>query len=131
MSTIRARAIARAALKYALAKSVSQSLRADAGERRGRRGRNAGAADAAGRRAAEQLLAALLRAYAVLSERADTRSWNAVPDEIWLTELDLPVGVHGVELAFRAGDGRVVRTQRASVRARPDRRSFLIVRTLQ
>jgi hypothetical protein len=131
MLTIRARAIARAALKYALAKSVSQSLRADAGGRRGRRGRSAGAADEAGRRAAEQLLAALLRAYAVLSERADTRSWSAVPDEIWLTELDLPVGVHGVELAFRAGDGRLVRTQRASVRARPDRRSFLIVRTLQ
>jgi hypothetical protein len=76
-------------------------------------------------------VAALLRVYAVLSERADTRSWSAVPDEIWLAELDLPIGVHGIELAFRAADGRVVETRRASVRARPGRRTFLIVRTLQ
>lgn len=131
MLTIRARAIARAALKYALAKSVHEALREDAGGWRGRRGRNAEAADEAGWRAVEELLAALLRAYAVLSERADTRSWSAVPDEIWLAELDLPVGVHGVELAFRAEDGRILQTQRASVRARHDRRSFLIVRTLQ
>ena len=85
----------------------------------------------ASQRALEQLLAALLRAYAVLSERADTRSWSVVPDEIWLAEIDLPVGVHGVELAFRAEDGRIVQTQRVSVRARYGRRSFLIVRTLQ
>jgi hypothetical protein len=131
MLSIRARAIARAALKYAVAKSVSEALRGDARGRHGRRGRYAGAADEAGRRALEELVAALLRAYAVLSERADTRSWSAVPDEIWLTELDLPVGVHGVELVFRARDGRIVQTQRASVRARRDQRSFLIVRTLR
>jgi hypothetical protein len=131
MLTIRARAIARAALKYALAKSVSEALHGDAKSRRGRRGRHARAVGDAGERAVRELAAALLRVYAVLSERADTRSWSVVPDEIWLAELDLPAGVHGIELAFRAGDGRVVETQRASVRARPGRRTFLIVRTLQ
>jgi hypothetical protein len=128
---IRAKAIARAVLKYALAKSISDGVRGDAAGRRGRRSRDDGAADDADWRAAEQLLAALLRTYAVLSERADTRSWSAVPDQIWLVELDLPVGIHGIELAFRGEDGRILHTQRASVRAWPGQRSFLIVRTLQ
>jgi tetratricopeptide (TPR) repeat protein len=114
---IRAKAIARAAIKYALAKSVSE-----AGRRQ--RDENAGLA--------LELTGAFLRAYAVLSERADTRAWSAIPDEIWMVKAySVLPGERQVDLTFLDADGEVVVRRSATVDVKPGAQAFVIVRTTQ
>jgi tetratricopeptide (TPR) repeat protein len=114
---IRAKAIARAAIKYAMAKSVSQAAR---------RQRDQNAA------VALELTGAFLRAYAVLSERADTRAWSAIPDEIWMVKaLSVQPGPRRVDLTFRDAEGRVVAQRSETVDVKPGARSFVIVRTME
>jgi len=114
--SIRARAIARAAIKYALARSVSAA---------------AEQSDDQNVRAAGLIVGALLRAYTVASERADTRSWSAVPDEIWMVQARVPGGEHRYDLAFVDEGRRVVERRSGTVRVVPGARSFVIVRTVQ
>ena len=114
--SIRARAIARAAIKYALAKSVSAA---------------AEQSDDQNVRTVGLVVGALLRAYTVASERADTRSWSAIPDEIWMVEARVPSGQRRYDLAFVDEGGRVVERRSGTVRVAPGARSFVIVRTVQ
>jgi tetratricopeptide (TPR) repeat protein len=114
--SIRARAIARAAIKYALAKSVSAA---------------AEQSDDQNVRAVGLIVGALLRAYTVASERADTRSWSAVPDEIWMLQARVPSGEHRYDLTFVDEGRRVVERRSGTVRVDPGARSFVIVRTVQ
>jgi hypothetical protein len=114
---IRAKAIARAAIKYALAKSVSEAAQRQQDE-------NAALA--------LELTGAFLRVYAVLSERADTRAWSAIPDEIWMVKVHsvLP-GERRVDLTFLDSEGEVVVRRSETVDVKPGGQSFVIVRTTE
>lgn len=69
------------------------------------------------------LLANLLTAA---SERADTRGWITLPNDIQMACLALPAGEHSVSLRFLDADGAEVATARVdSVAIRPGRRTYL------
>jgi hypothetical protein len=72
------RAIARAAAKFAVAKAITD-----------RKGEAAGT---------------IAQAGAALLERADTRSWHLLPQELTLVRVRLPVGVRRVRLRFGSDD---------------------------
>jgi uncharacterized protein len=44
-------------------------------------------------------------------ERADTRSWSLLPDQIAVARVRLPAGAHDVQLQVVGADGHVVRTE--------------------
>ena len=116
MIGIRARAIARAAIKYAIAKSVSA----------GAAGRND-----PNERLVLEAVRVLITAVNLMTERADTRSWTAVPDEIRMLEVGLPQGRHALELRFHDLYGGLVAQRFREVEIRPAERSFVIVRTIR
>ncbi|MEE8580704.1 MAG: hypothetical protein V3T33_03855 [Myxococcota bacterium] len=110
---VRAKAIARAAVKYGISKGaceVSDDL--------------------------DQLLSLLVCGAAkvalIATERADTRFWRNVPDQIWMISAFLPAGEHALSLAFRDAAGQVVAQQTLEgVRIEPGQRTFVVIRTTQ
>jgi hypothetical protein len=87
---IMAKAIARAAIKYAGSKSVAQ----EAEERYGRWG--------------GFLAKALCSSFIVLSEKADLRCWHSLPNEILVTQLHIPPGTYDLMADCLNSKGRGV-----------------------
>ncbi len=107
-----AKAVARAAVKYALAEGICQVAYSQL----------------------DQLPAAIACAAAhaanALSEVADTRSWRTIPDQIWLSLLPLPEGRHDLDLVFTGQGNAVVETQSIEgVEVASGQRTFVIART--
>lgn len=50
----------------------------------------------------------LMNLFNAVSEVADTRSWLTLPDQIQLVRLQLPAGVHDLELAWSDPQGRAL-----------------------
>jgi len=92
MPVITARAIARMAVKDTMAKAASSS---------GNSGSNSAAAGAG-------LLGLAVNIAAVLTERADTRSWFTLPGEIHLARLSLPPGEYNVKIELHGRDDHVL-----------------------
>ncbi|HUG01158.1 MAG TPA: hypothetical protein VML95_04810 [Longimicrobiales bacterium] len=80
-----ARAVARSGVKLA----ITRAIETEAGEKN----------EAVGR-----ILGAVANAGAVLSERADVRTWALVPDWLELLRLDLPAGEHRIGLSLPTGE---------------------------
>jgi hypothetical protein len=83
MAGITAKALARAATKFALAEATTR-----------------GAQEAAGKDAAPWvglLVGLLTKGLAVVSEEADKRSWQTLPDEIHLARVWVPAGTYQVQ----------------------------------
>jgi tetratricopeptide (TPR) repeat protein len=117
IARIRAKAIARAAIKYALNKGVEEAVRDTDDEY----------ADLFA--AVVQVGGSILRNA---TEVADKRCWLTVPDEIWMAVLALPAGEHSLPLTYRDSRGAPIAAggiQKVSVK--PGRRTFAIVRTTQ
>jgi len=78
------------------------------------------------------LLGGLVNVFNVMTERADTRSWETLPNQIHLVRLQLPEGEHDVRLTFRDERGNPVETRtlnRVPIRAR--QKTVLNYRTFQ
>lgn len=117
IARIRAKAIARAVVKYALSKIAERAVRKTVDDDY----RNlAGAVLSVG--------SALAR---TASEVADKRGWFTVPDEIWMCQLDLEPGDRSLKLTYRDRRGDVVREDVADVHVERGRRTFVVVRTVQ
>jgi hypothetical protein len=114
---VRAKAIARALVKYALGKLAEQAAREAGGDDYG------------------ELAGALARVGSGLartaSEVADKRGWFTVPDQIWICQIDLEEGDHDLRLTFRDEAGQVVSTDAARVVVEAGRQQFLMVRTVE
>jgi hypothetical protein len=80
------KAVARTALKYELARGLEKELDKE-----------------------NELLGEIAfltaNAAAALFERADTRSWHLLPDEVSVVRIRLPVGVHPLRLEVATGQG--------------------------
>lgn len=114
---IRARAIARAAIKYALQKAAEAAVQESAGEYGALLG------------AATQITGNLAR---FASEQADKRLWSTLPDEIWMSSIFVPAGSHDLRIDFRDAGGRIVESRVvSSVEVMPGQREFVIVRTVR
>ena len=67
----------------------------------------------------------LLTVTNLATERADTRSWTTLPQEIQLARVVLPVGQQDVSIEIVNAAGRVVDSIDASVNIMPRQHSFL------
>lgn len=86
---IAVRAIIRALIKYAAKEGAEKLGKKDS--------------DALG-----SILGALVNAAGVASEAADTRSWETLPDRIYVADFQLPPGTHSLSALFQNGRGGVV-----------------------
>ena len=98
MPLVMARAIARAVVKYQSQKNAHEQ---------------------------HALAGFLLTVTNLATERADTRSWTTLPQEIQLTRVVLPVGQQEVSIEIVNAAGRVIDSIDASVNILPRQHSFL------
>lgn len=103
MAVIRARAIARATVKYAVAESLAQ---ATARECEKKSGGVKWKADLC-----KGVMRGLAHGTAAATEAADTRGWTALPSQIRLARVAIPAGTHEVRVDFKDAAGQVVATR--------------------
>ena len=99
MPGIMARAVARAVVKYNTQKQAEQN---------------------------GSLASLIMTVTNLVTERADTRSWSTLPQEIQLQRILLPVGSHPVQLQLLNAAGGVVDVIDETVEIKPERSSFII-----
>jgi hypothetical protein len=114
---VRAKAIARAIVKYALGKLAEQAAREAGGSEYG---------NLAG--ALVSVASAVVR---TTSEVADKRAWFTVPDRILMARLDLAQGDHILKLTYRDGQGEIVREDEKAVTVEAGGLQFVILRTVE
>ena len=112
IARIRARAIARGIIKFALTRAVSQKVEKSSGELTG------------------WLAKKVLTAAAAATELADKRSWRTLPDKITMIRLPLVGDVHSLTLNFYGRNNELITTQELNnITIKPGKKTFLIVRT--
>lgn len=66
----------------------------------------------------------------VLTESADTRSWQTLPNQIYLVRMPLPAGKHRLRLSFLNKNGNIRKSDsNLEVQIKPNQISFLNYRT--
>ena len=111
---IRAKTIARAAIKFALSHEISAKVEENSGKTAG------------------FLSKIALAVASVLAEKADTRSWRVLPDKILISKMELPEGKNTVVLTFRDKYGNKVYQKTATdIQITHNKKTFYIVRTAQ
>ena len=113
IARIRIKAIARAAVKFALAQKISEKVEENSGN---------------------QLLGWItkkaLTAASTATETADKRSWRTLPDKILMARLSLPEGTYSINLKFYDANGSTVEEKTLdNVVIKKGRKTFRIVRT--
>ena len=58
-----------------------------------------------------ETLGLLTNLVGVLTEHADTRSWQTLPNQIFMVRMPLPVGTHTLNLSFLDANGRVLQRE--------------------
>lgn len=122
MAAIRARAIARATVKFVVAEAVSQA-EARVCEKK-----------AGGVRWKADLCKGLSRGlnhgFAAATEIADTRGWSALPSQIRMARVRVPAGKHEIRVDFKDASGAVVASRVfKDVSVERSRRTYLHSRT--
>jgi uncharacterized protein len=106
LPAITARAVARMVLKNAMAKKVKKQ-NGDAG-------------------GGALLMSIVADVGAIVSERADTRSWSLLPGNILMARLSLPPGIHDLSVTYFGKSGNVLATRDyAAVNVIAGRKVFL------
>ncbi|HOW28153.1 MAG TPA: hypothetical protein PK876_06600 [Elusimicrobiota bacterium] len=113
INRVRAKTIARAVLKFVLAKKTGEVVSEKRGELAGWLAKKA------------------LQVAATATEQADKRCWQSVPDKVQMARIVLPAGEHQLKLTFRDADGDAVGTQDLSVKIVAGRKTFASVRSAQ
>lgn len=109
---IRTRAIARATVKFVLAKAAGDAVTRQYGKNWG------------------TLAKIVASGTAAATEVADTRNWTTVPGQIRMARLRLPAGEHDVTALFLDGSGRAVLSHVfKAVKVSKGRRTYLHYRT--
>ena len=68
----------------------------------------------------------------VLTEQADTRSWQTLPNQIFMVRMPLPVGTHTLNLSFLDANGQVCRSVPGpEIEIRPNQITFWNHRTYE
>ncbi len=120
IAAIQARAIARAAIKFVIAKAAQ--LATYAVTRTQTEQEYAGLAGA--------IVGIIGRTAAMATEQADTRGWHTAPGQIRMARLRLPEGTHALSVAFVDEAGAVLtRWDLPAVDIRAGQRTWLHVRT--
>lgn len=116
---IYAKAVARAAIKYAIQKGAEEAARQASN----------GDQNQALMIAGTQLLGTIGR---FATEQADKRVWSTLPDEIWMTSMIVPAGRHDLEVDFLTAQSTVVESRSVpGVEVPAGGRRFVILRTVR
>jgi hypothetical protein len=117
IARIRTKAIARAAIKYALQKAIETAVRQSQTEYSALVG------------AIVQLGGNIVR---FATEQADKRGWSTLPDTIWMVSIVVPEGAHDVAIDFLDAQRSVVEARTIlGIEVAAGGRRFVIVRTVQ
>jgi len=111
IAAIRVRAIARATIKFVLAKVAEEVVKKEAGKGLG------------------MLAGIVARSVAAGSEVADTRAWTTAPAEIRMARLPLPAGHHQLVVEYLSAGGAPLKVETLEVDVVEGRRSWLHVRS--
>lgn len=113
ITRVRVRAIARAAIKYALANKVSQQVE-----------------NRSNNEALAWLAKKAMTVASTATEHADKRSWRSLPDKILMARMTLPPGKHSIDLSFYDQDGTPVESRTLNdVEIKTGKKTFVMLRT--
>ncbi|MEQ8273827.1 MAG: hypothetical protein RMA76_40205 [Deltaproteobacteria bacterium] len=113
LPAIKARAIARAIVKYVATKGTSKAV-------------SGGKDSSTGRKVAGALIGLIGNVASAASEHADLRAWTTLPAAIGVTRMWVPAGQHSVQIDFVGGGARTIPVQVAA-----GERKIISLRTLQ
>jgi len=122
MALVKARAVARAAVKYILAEAAAKAAEQECDKQFGINTFGDNVCRAAAR--------ALSHGTAAATEIADTRGWAALPAEIRMARVEVPPGTHTVTVRFKDAAGNIVSTYTfEGVTISKGKRTYLSYRT--
>ena len=79
-----------------------------------------------------EALGLLVNLAGVVTEQADTRSWQTLPNQIFMVRMPLPAGTHTLNLSFLNANGRVGgRDSVPDIKINPNRITFWNHRTYE
>lgn len=79
-----------------------------------------------------EALGLLVNLAGVVTEQADTRSWQTLPNQIFMVRMLLPAGMHTLNLSFLGENGRVLgRDSVPEIKINPNRITFWNHRTYE
>ena len=79
-----------------------------------------------------EALGLLTNLAGVVSEQADTRSWQTLPNQIFMVRMPLPAGTHTLNLSFLGANGQVRGSQPVpDIEIQPNQITFLNHRTYE
>ena len=79
-----------------------------------------------------EALGLLTNLAGVLTEQADTRSWQTLPNQIFMVRMPLPAGTHTLKYSFLDASGQVHRSVHGpEIEIRPNQITFLNHRTYE
>ncbi len=79
-----------------------------------------------------EALGLLTNLAGVVSEQADTRSWQTLPNQIFMVRMPLPAGTHTLNLSFLGANGQVRGSQPVpDIKINPNRITFWNHRTYE
>ena len=79
-----------------------------------------------------EALGLLTNLAGVLTEQADTRSWQTLPNQIFMVRMPLPAGTHTLNFSFLQADGQVRGNQSVpDIKINPNQITFLNHRTYE
>jgi hypothetical protein len=112
LPAIKVKAVARATIKFVLAKIAEDAVTRQAGSSWG------------------ALAGVIARAGAAASEVADTRGWSTLPAQFWMTRVRLDEGTHPIKVSYFDENGAQVQEEvLAPVEIKRGHRTYLHVRT--
>jgi len=121
MALIKTRAIARATVKFVLAKAAAKVASKACDQAPG---------GIFGQMACKALANGVAQGAAAASEVADTRGWGTLPAEIRMSRMKLPVGKHTITVNFKDAAGNLVGTKVFNdVEIAEGKRAYLSYRT--
>jgi hypothetical protein len=107
---IYAKTLARAAVKYVIGKSVSRKVEESSGNTLG------------------VLSQITFNLYNSLSEKADTRAWNTLPDTVLMARFYLPKGKQSITINYLSKSGRILDSQTIELDIVEGKKNFHVVR---
>jgi uncharacterized protein len=109
---ITAKAIARAAAKYAASRTMEHKVTKSSGELAG------------------EIAGLLSNVYAVASEQADKRSWRTLPGQIRMARLTAPPGTYKLSVEYYSVDQRLIHRKEETLVLKAGEKRFLTSRVV-